>query len=259
MKTNWKYKGDFNHLSNTAANKKGSIHDDEPAQKLGFKGAFVPGSVVGAYAMTAVINRFGKDWFNNGWFDFNFVSPVYTSDEVVTTASEAEGDVIECNVFDRQERLCCIGRAGTGSDLPWSDDPGDESIFPNAKLGTQFQEHSLTIEYPDVEPLLDAACDSAGHWRDHIHPEHLMPIALKICDFKLTPFEGVRPPGMWAQHALFQREPLPYGDYRMTEYLAEKGASGRTHFMTFQFHLFDASDREVAVGRHKCKFIREAQ
>ncbi len=257
MSAQWQYAGSYNNLSNTAANKKGSIHDDGPARKLGFKGAFVPGSVVGACAMASIMSRFGTGWFDGGWYDLNFVSPVYTSDEVAATGHEVEASTMECSVVDKVGRLCCAGQAGLGTEIPWSRGPGDESIFPRAKVGTEFNEMTFSIEPLDVQPLLDASCETAEVWQKYIHPEHLMPIALQICDFELTPLEGVRPPGMWAQHALVQYKPLPFGKYRMSEHLAEKGVSGRTNFMNFQFHLFDESGEEVAVGRHKCKLIRD--
>lgn len=257
MARQWQYEGDYHRLSNTAANKKGSIHDDEPARRLGFKGAFVPGSVVGACAMTAIIDRYGSDWFNSGWYDFNFVSPVYTSDDVYATGHDSEDGAMECGVVDEDQRLCCAGRAGLGTEMPWPQDPGDQTIFPSAKLRTRFDEEEVVIKPADVTPLLNAAGDASEIWQTNIPPEHLMPIALRIVDFKLTPTERVRPPGMWAEHALVQYQPLPYGTYRITEHLAEKGSSGRTNFLTFQFHVFDKTGTEVAVGRHKCKFIRD--
>ncbi len=265
MNTKWQFESEYHHLSNTAANRKGSIHDDEPARKLGFKGAFVPGSVVGAYACTAVVNRWGSDWFESGWYDFNFVSPVYTSDQVRVHAVDIGDNVVECRILDEEERLCCLGRAGLGKTLPWAAElttaarkEETDLIFPDARPGTQFKDHTVTIGPEDVEPLLEASCDRDDIWRSYIHPEHLMPIALRMCDFKMTPVEGIRPPGMWAQHALVQYGALPYGTYRFTEHLAAKGASGRTHFLDFQFHVYDTNDVELAVGRHKCKFILDA-
>lgn len=217
----------------------------------------MPGSVVGACAMTAVIDCYGSEWFDAGWYDFNFVSPVYTSDEVNAAGHGIEDGIIECRVLDKDRRLCCTGRAGLGTEMPWPQDPGDNAIFPAAKVGTKFDEKEVIIEPTDVKPLLVAAGDASKIWQTNIPPEHLMPIALRIVDFNLTPTERVRAPGMWAEHALVQYQPLAYGTYRITEHLAAKGSSGRTNFLTFQFHVFDKTGKEVAVGRHKCKFIRD--
>ena len=84
-----------------------------------------------------------------------------------------------------------------------------------------------------------------------------MGVALRALDWKLVPIVGTKPPGMWAEHAIKVMKPMPYGQYRLSEYLAEKGISGRTYFVDFQFIVSDDSGDEVAVGRHKCKFIRK--
>ena len=80
----------------------------------------------------------------------------------------------------------------------------------------------------------------------------------RMIDFKRFPTEGVRHPGMWAEHAIALRRPMRWGQrFRIDEHLAEKGASGRTRHLTFEFGVHDAEGEVVAVGRHKCKFITQ--
>lgn len=255
----WQYSGPWLGLKNTSAQKKGSIHDDEPARQLGFRGAFVPGSVVGCCAMPAILDCFGLDWFEGGWYDFNFVSPVYTSDKVRSVAAFSH-DGMACRVETEDDRLCCAGRAGLGYEDPWSGAGGLEHIFPEARIGQTFEERTIDINRDQVQPMLDAAGDDSSCWERLIHPQHLMGVALRTVDWDLVPLVGVRAPGMWAQHAIKVSRPMPYGRYRLVEHLAEKGSSGRTHFVDFQFALFDDNGDdngdEIAVGRHKCKFIR---
>lgn len=68
---------------------------------------------------------------------------------------------------------------------------------------------------------------------------------------------GVREPGMWAQHDLAIEGPL-FADrpYTMTERVADKGCSGRTVFLTYEFEVRDGA-RLVARGRHKAKWLTE--
>jgi len=256
----WQYNGSWLGLKNTAAQKKGSIHDDEPARKLGFKGAFVPGSVVGACAMPAILDCFSADWFKGGWYDFNFVTPVYTTDRVRCNAVFSD-ESITCRVETDDDRLCCAGRAGLGYEDPWRSDEnvpnGSEQVFPEAQIGTTFDQRTLDISRADVQPTLDATEDDSPCWESLIHPQHLMVVALRTVNWDLVPLVGVKAPGMWAQHAIKVSKPMPYGNYRIVEKLASKGSSGRTHFVDFQFALFNDSGNEMAVGRHKCKFIRE--
>jgi hypothetical protein len=213
----------FRRLENTSAAQEGSIHDDEPARKLGFKGAFVPGSVVGTSAMPAILAHFGSDWMEGGWYDFNFVSPVYTSDNVRTVATP-DGDNLMCRVETSDERLCCAGRAGLGYRAPWTQNFAAEDVFPDAHVGETFDEREIDITFDAVEPMLVAGADNNAPWNEFVHPEHLMSVALHAVDWLRV--------------------------------LASKGTSGRTHFVEFQFRLTDLQSNEVAVGRHKCKFIR---
>jgi hypothetical protein len=249
----------WRQLANTADNKKGSIHDDATAQKLGFKKAFVPGSVVANFAMPTILQHFGHAWLECGWYDFNFVSPVYIDEEVRTVCDDASG-VFTCRIETRAGRLCAHGTAGASGSLPPLQTEGqtdDASVFPRAVLGTRF-ELDIHIRRKDAEPLLTASHDKSVQWRDCVPPEHLMPIALHMIDFKKLPTDGVAHPAMWAQHAISVHSQIHWDcDYHIVETLAEKGISGRTQYVTFQFHVFDQGDVEVAVGRHKCKFLRK--
>jgi hypothetical protein len=51
------FEGPYRRLVNTAAEQKNSIHDDAQAQRLGFRGGFVPGSIVGTASMPAIVAR----------------------------------------------------------------------------------------------------------------------------------------------------------------------------------------------------------
>jgi hypothetical protein len=251
----WQYAGEWRHLANTAADRKGSIHDDGAARGLGFKGAFVPGSVVGAAAMPAIIDRFGPAWLRGGWYDFNFVSPVYV-DEDVRTVAEPSAEGITCRVETRDGRLCATGRAGLGDSVPWTTEGGPESVFPNAAIGTSFGPLEVEIDADETAKLLEASGDASPCWSEWIPPEQLMPIALRLVDFGKVPIENVRQPGMWAQHAIVVGEPICFGTrYAMVERLAEKGASGRTRYLSFEFEVTNPDGIVVAVGRHKCKFL----
>ena len=129
------FEGPYRRLVNTAAEQKNSIHDDAQAQRLGFRGGFVPGSIVGTAAMPAIVAAFGKEWMEGGWYSFTFVSPVYIDDEVHEVARRT-GDGIAIQVLDRSGRLCCNGRAGLGATIPWdpAEDatPGAEGVLPEA-------------------------------------------------------------------------------------------------------------------------------
>lgn len=265
------FEGPYRRLINTAAEQKGSIHDDEEAQKLGFRGGFVPGSVVGTAAMPAVAAAFGKQWMQGGWYSLTFVSPVYIDDEVHEVATK-EGDQLTLQVVDRAGRLCCNGRAGLGANVPWSvaedGTHGAEGVLPGIELGFEFLPHEFTPERDLCLGTVRSAGDTTPWYEDSspwggaiVPPEYLQVVALHLMrephQPRTAPLQGVHGPGMWAQHDLAIEGPL-FQDraYTAREKVADKGRSGRTIFLTYEFEVFEGA-RRVAHGRHKAKWLAD--
>ena len=265
------FEGRYRRLINTAAEQKDSIHDDAQAQRLGFRGGFVPGSVVGTATMPAIVNAFGQKWMEGGWYSLTFVSPVYIDDEVRDVGTPADGD-LTLQVLDRDGRLCCSGRAGLGANVPW--DPaedythGAEGVLPGIERGFEFVPH----EFVPARDLCLGTVTSAGDetpwytdsspWGGPIVPlEYLHVVALHLMREPGQPrpprMTGIREPGMWAQHDLaFEGPVFQDRTYTMNERVADKGRSGRTIFLTYEFELFDGAKR-IARGRHKAKWLAE--
>ena len=265
------FEGPYRRLVNTASEQKGSIHDDAEARKLGFRGGFVPGSVVGQSAMPAIASAFGTKWMEGGWYSLTFVSPVYIDDEVHEVSNRA-GDDVTLQVLDRAGRLCCNGRAGLGATVPWDtrEDSahGAEGVLPGIEPGFAFLPHTFTPERDlclgtvrssgDPTPWYD----TSSPWGGPIVPtEYLMVVALHLMrephQPRTAPLQGVHGPGMWAQHDLAIEGPLLQDrEYTVREWVADKGRSGRTIFLTYEFEIFDAT-RRLAHGRHKAKWLAD--
>src|SRR3954453_10204399 len=60
---------------NAAANAKGSIHDDETAQRLGLRGGTVAGSVHLDLFPPLLLEVFGERWYERGSLSMNFKNP----------------------------------------------------------------------------------------------------------------------------------------------------------------------------------------
>ena len=265
------FEGRWRRLVNTAAEQKGSIHDDDEARKLGFRGGFVPGSVVGQSSFPAIVDAFGKAWFEGGWYSMTFVSPVYIDDEVHEVAQRS-GDELAFQVVDRAGRLCCNGRAGLGTDVPWDVSPdlahGAEGVLPGIEAGFEYLPHTFTPERELCLGTVNSAGDEspwyreASPWGAPIVPmEYLQVVALHLMrephQPRLARLQGVHGPGMWAQHELAVREPLFLDrEYTVREKVADKGRSGRAVFLTYEFEIFEG-ERKVAHGRHKAKWLAD--
>ena len=62
---------------NSAAEVKGSIHDDEKAREMGYQGGFVPGPTVLGYMMRLMHETFGEAWLEDATFNGRLRAPTY--------------------------------------------------------------------------------------------------------------------------------------------------------------------------------------
>lgn len=266
------HEGTWRRLANISADREGSIHDEATARGMGFRGGFVPGSTVGQAAMPAIIARLGQRWMEGGWYTFKFVRPVYVDEEVreVGSALLADG-TLPLRVEARDGRLCCEGSAGLGATVPWdaSEDGkrGADEVFPAMTIGEACQPTELSVAREEVAAMIAAAGDptpwyeSESPWGGALTPpERLMNAALNAVQGDIRTDDSVRNPGMWAEHSIAMEQPVFAGrKYTLTEFLADKGLSGRTAYVDYQFELADESGARCAIGRHKIKWILQSE
>lgn len=228
------YRGAWSRLGNISAASADSIHDDAKAKELGFRGAFVPGSVVASAAIPLIFERFGSPWMTGGWFSFSFSAPVYSNEEVRALGEETP-DGYELSVITRDERVCCSGHAGLGFKQPWHVDRNpDPSVFPELEIGFEFPAADVVISRDDVSPMLAAAHDDSSWYVDDspwggpvAPPEQVLPIALQTMRGTRLPLPGIKGPGIWARHHLSIAAPLRFDEsYRFAQWLVDKGRSG---------------------------------
>jgi hypothetical protein len=267
MRTDTRFEGEWRRLANLSADRKGSIHDDEPARKLGFQGAFVPGSTVATATMPALVALLGAAWLDSGWCEFKFVSPVYTSD-LVREEAEVRRLGADVRIVTSEGRLCCAGRAGLGFEEPWDrsidGSAGSGLVLPGVEVGTRFDETEMIAAAQAAENMLRAAGDSTGLYAAQSRsgparaPVEIMHnLALQVTRSRRLEISGVLNPGMWAEHWLTWDRPLfQERPYRFREFVADKGVSGRTAFLTYEYEVLD-SGAVAARGRHRVKWLRE--
>ena len=61
---------------NWATSSENRIHDDEVAQRYGFRGGLVPGVTLFAYLVPAIVADQGEPWLEGGFVDVRFAAPV---------------------------------------------------------------------------------------------------------------------------------------------------------------------------------------
>ena len=68
--------------TNTSADEKGGIHDDDTAQKLGFDGGTVAGSLHMEQFPPLLVQHFGQDWWRQGNLSLYFKKATFDGDPV---------------------------------------------------------------------------------------------------------------------------------------------------------------------------------
>jgi hypothetical protein len=58
------------------------MHDPQVAQRLGFAGGLVPGTVLYAYMLRPLVARFGRSWMERGTCGLDLFKPVYDGDNL---------------------------------------------------------------------------------------------------------------------------------------------------------------------------------
>src|SRR5690348_9277495 len=104
---------------NSAANFKGSIHDDEKAREMGYKGGFVPGVTVLGYRSRLMHESFGADWLAGSEFSGRLRRPVYegatvtVEGTVIEAPSESNGNrvQVELRVLDPEGNVAAFASA----------------------------------------------------------------------------------------------------------------------------------------------------
>ena len=85
---------------NSAAASKGSIHDDDKAREMGYRGGFVPGVTVLGYMTRLMAETFGADFYAGSTFRGRLRRPVYEGADVTV-----DGTVVERIAEDGGERV----------------------------------------------------------------------------------------------------------------------------------------------------------
>lgn len=104
---------------NSSADSKGSIHDDEKAREMGYRGGLVGGSTILAYMSRMMFANYGDAWLSGSTLSGRLRRPVYEGGEVtvegtiVEEASKANGNrvTVELKVVTPEGETGAIGQA----------------------------------------------------------------------------------------------------------------------------------------------------
>lgn len=140
---------------NRSANQRGSIHDDATAQKLGFRGGTVAGSIHMDQFPPMLVERFGAGWFETGSLSLQFRNAT-TSGEAVSVILGAGDLQVPVRVERDDGMLVAEGTAGVGDpteptylssiDLRPEPDPSTIRMFGTLRPGDPIPEHQAMVD-----------------------------------------------------------------------------------------------------------------
>ena len=112
--------GEFRSPHNGFQQAPGSLHNDEVAAKLGFKGGTVPGSVHMDQFAPLLVETYGADWFARGNMSLHFTQATVDREEV-KAVMEATRPRSRLTMFNREGVQVCIGTASDATRDPESE------------------------------------------------------------------------------------------------------------------------------------------
>ena len=134
----------------------GSIHDDETAEKLGFRGGTVAGDIHMNQFPPVLLEVFGDEWFRTGNLSLNFKAATVDREPVQVFAElPAQGETQTRVWMERDDGLLvCTGTAAVGdhsrSELRARDlrpcDPSELKILKNLAPGLSMGHFELTLD-----------------------------------------------------------------------------------------------------------------
>ena len=170
--------GEFRSPHNGFQQAPGSIHNDEVAAKLGFKGGTVPGSVHMDQFAPLLVETYGTDWFARGNMSLHFTQATVDREEV-KAVMEAASPRSRLTMFNREGVQVCIGTASGQTRDPESEmtrrmaaqaPAGALRILAGYKVGDVNTDIPMRIEREALEKSLSRITERLPLYDEGIPP-----------------------------------------------------------------------------------------
>jgi hypothetical protein len=167
--------GEFRKPRNSAAQAKGSIHDDATASKLGFKGGTVAGSIHMDQFVPGLLEIYGDRWFETGAMSLYFTQATVDSEAVRATVEPGEAHA-RLTMHNEAGAQICEGAASLGHD-PQSElarrlqgqtsaEPQALRILRDMTIGEEHHGLPVRIEPEGLASYLERITEPLAAYRD---------------------------------------------------------------------------------------------
>lgn len=256
----------------------GSIHDDETATDLGFRGGTVAGDVHMNQFISVVLETFGNSWFEHGNLSLNFKFATVDLEKVQVFAEKRAPGADQVKVWMEREdgTLVCTGTAGIGdqqrSELRARDlracDPSElricKNLYPGLDLGTW--EFEVTPEKQFARYDQGVISDAIEAWRKPVLFDGIVACPATYVEYmwRAPTLEGMAPLLPEGIVGLFGAIEIgnvngPFlldRPYTVTSEVVAVGHSPQTEFVWHDARARDAGGKEVANFRMMQRFMK---
>jgi hypothetical protein len=275
------YLGQWRRPVNSAIHISGSIHDDDMAARLGFRGGTVSGAVHLDLFPPVMLRAFGERWFENGSVSIYWLDPTVDREEVrAVVAVPPRKDNVQVQTWAERpdgrrigEGTASVGDPGEPSALMARDiskyPPGELRILEKAVIGDRIPE--ITVEVtPEIKDWRLSVVTDPLPWYIDESPWG-GPIATSyslIDNLMRLPFteylKSVRqtdPVSLYGAIELhYVNGPVFVGKpYRAGGTIASLGQSPKTEHVWFDAYLDDPVDgKRVVTMRMMYRFMKDS-
>jgi len=255
----------------------GSIHDDAVAQRLGFRGGTIAGSIHMDQFPPVLLAAFGNEWFETGSLSLGFKNATISGDEVVASVGEPPTGA-DVQVPARMERpdgtVVAEGTASVGAprtlthlhDIDLRPTPPDElRILAGLTAGQPLPGHEATLDPRPLRSRIDAGAmteplpwyTGESPWGESIaNPSAVVQL--------LRNRSGDFGPNIAAAVGLFgaieirhHAGPVYFGThYRVEGEVVAVGASPKTEYVWYDTRAFDEKGSLVASMRMQLRWMK---
>ena len=258
----------------------GSIHDDETAQNLGFRGGTVAGDVHMNQFVPVLLKVFGNDWFERGNISLLFRNATVDREQVQVFAEQLNEGTNQCRVWMEREDglLVCEGTAAMGDhsasilrnrDLRGCD-PAELKIlnrlYPGLSLGTYEVTTTTDTQFHRFDtgvisdPLDWYRSAEESPWQEIIAAPATLLEYLWAWPMKgLMPLVGESVGLFGAIEIGFEQGPFLFDrNYRIESEVVEVGQSPQTEFVWYDSVAYDREDRVIARMRMQSRAMKSS-
>lgn len=185
----------------------GSIHNDEVASKLGFKGGTVPGSVHMDQFVPLLLDLYGEAWFETGNLSLHFAQATVDKEEVQALVQPGEPRA-RLQMFNRAGQQVCVGTASgeaqdAGSEVArrmaeqTAADPARLRIYADIQVGDTTADIPMQVSRETYDASLGRITERVAIYdeRGVLSPAHIIRLAHMSRPFVLakskTPYVGL--------------------------------------------------------------------